>query len=384
MAESPNGIVAPRDVTFGIDDPGLQLENGRFLAPVTLRYEAYGQLNADRSNVILVVHAFSGDAHAAGLHAPTDQHPGWWEEMIGPGRAFDTNRYYVLCSNVIGGCQGSTGPGSINPAGGKPYGLSFPVITIGDMVAAQRMLLHHLGIRRLYAVAGGSMGGMQVLEWAVRYPEMVERAVVLASTARLNAQGIAFNAVGRNAIMSDPAWNNGDYYGGPQPARGLAIARMVGHITYLSSESMRMKFGRRLQEGDGFALDHADRFAVESYLAYQGEKFVDRFDANSYIYLTKAMDYFDLAAAYGGLEAAFRRCSAEFLVISYSSDWLFPTEQSKEIVYALARTGREVSFTEINSPYGHDSFLLEHELQSELIAAFLDREPSAVQQGTTP
>lgn len=373
MAESPNGIVTYQDFTFGTANDGLTLESGRILAPITLRYELYGTLNADRSNVIMVEHAFSGDAHAAGLHSPSDAHPGWWEEMIGPGRAFDTDRFCVLCSNVIGGCQGSTGPGSVNPATGRPYGLAFPVITIGDMVEAQHRLLQHLGIGRLYAIVGGSMGGMQVLEWSVRYPQMVARAIVLASTTKLNAQGIAFNAVGRNAIMSDPDWRNGDYYGQSVPARGLAIARMVGHITYLSSESMRMKFGRRLQERDGFALDHADQFAVESYLAYQGEKFVDRFDANSYIYISKAMDYYDLAAAYGGLDGALGRCTAHFLVISYSSDWLFPTEQSKEIVYSLARTGGEVSFTEIRSPYGHDSFLLEHELQSELIAAFLKR-----------
>lgn len=365
------GIVQPQNLMLPLPSDGMALENGRYLREVSVQYETYGRRSANHDNVILVLHAFSGDAHAAGFHSEQDRHPGWWDDMIGPGKAFDTERFFVICTNVVGGCSGTTGPGSLNPETGTPYGLSFPVITIGDMVEAQRRLIDALGIRRLYAVAGGSMGGMQALEWAVRFPEMVERAIVLASTARLNSQGIAFNAVGRNAIMSDPNWNNGNYYNGPQPAQGLAIARMVGHITYLSSESMRQKFGRRFQNGvpGNLALD--DQFEVESYLSYQGEKFVDRFDANSYIYLTKAMDYYDLAGAWGSMEAAMDRVQASMLVLSYSSDWLFPTEQSKEIVYALARTGKDVSFNEIQSPYGHDSFLLEASLQSELITAFL-------------
>lgn len=371
MQPNPTGVVTPEQISLPLDD-GLRLEMGGMLPEVVVQFERYGPLNEARDNVILILHAFSGDAHAAGVHRPDDRYPGWWDDMIRPGGAFDTTRYHVICSNVLGGCQGTTGPGSINPATGRPYGIAFPAITIGDMVDVQRHLLAQLGIDRLYAIAGGSMGGMQALEWTVRYPDMVERAIVLASTARLNAQGIAFNAVGRNAIMSDPYWSNGDYYDGPQPAQGLAVARMVGHITYLSSESMRRKFGRRRQGEDDQVVRADDQFAVESYLAYQGEKFVDRFDANSYIYLTRAMDWFDLAAPFNGdLDSALSRTRASFLVLSYSSDWLFPTEQSKEIVYALARNGKDVSFNEISSPYGHDSFLLEASLQSELIAAFL-------------
>ncbi len=371
MIQSPNGVVIPRTVTLQLDQGGFVLESGKTLPEVTVRYEMYGEINQAGDNVILLLHAFSGDAHAAGLHHDADRYPGWWDDMIGSGNAFDTDRFCVICSNVLGGCQGTTGPGSTNPQTGQPWGMTFPVITIGDMVDVQYRLLRQIGVNTLYAVAGGSMGGMQALEWAVRFPDMVQRAVVLASTARLNAQGIAFNAVGRNAIVSDPAWNGGNYYDGPHPTRGLAIARMVGHITYLSSESMRLKFGRRLQNADGAKLDLEDQFAVESYLEYQGEKFVDRFDANSYIYLTKAMDYFDLASSWGGLDAAMARTRSRFLVLSYTSDWLFPTDQSKEVVYALARAGKDVSFNEVVSPYGHDSFLLEATLQRELIRAFL-------------
>ncbi|MFW6329834.1 MAG: homoserine O-acetyltransferase MetX, partial [Alkalispirochaetaceae bacterium] len=316
MATSPNGIVQYQDVDLALPGEGLLLDSGKQFGPITVRYERYGEVNRDGSNVILVLHAFSGDAHAAGLHSPGDSHPGWWEEMIGPGRALDTNRYCVICTNVLGGCQGTTGPGSTNPETGEPYALTFPIITIRDMTNVQRLLLEQLGIERLYAVIGGSMGGMNALDWAVAYPEQVERAIVLASTARSGAQSIAFNAVGRNAIMSDPRWNEGRYYGGETPSRGLAIARMVGHITYLSNESMGMKFGRRLQERDGFGFTFTDQFAVESYLEYQGDKFVDRFDANSYIYLTKAMDYFDLSERYGSLDEAFGRTRARFLILS--------------------------------------------------------------------
>jgi homoserine O-acetyltransferase len=371
MSEPSVGIVSPQRIRLGLPAEGLLLESGATLQEVEVEYETYGTLSDERNSVVLILHAFSGDAHAAGYHSSEERHPGWWDDMIGPGKAFDTNRFYVICSNVLGGCRGTTGPGSINPETAAPWGLSFPVITIGDMVEVQYRLVRALGIERLYAVAGGSMGGMQAIEWAVRYPEVVERAIVLASTSRLNSQGIAFNAVGRNAIMSDPDWNGGNYYGGPPPARGLAIARMVGHITYLSSESMRLKFGRRFQTGRPGGLAFDDQFAVESYLSHQGEKFVDRFDANSYIYLTKAMDYYDLAGSWGGMSTAMERVAGSLLVLSYSSDWLFPTEQSKEIVYALARAGKDVSFNEIQSPYGHDSFLLEASLQSELITAFL-------------
>ncbi len=368
---SPSGIVPEHDFALTGDDTPFHLEGGRTLTNVNVRYETYGNLNDDRSNAILVLHAFSGDAHAAGLHHPDDPTAGWWDLMIGPGRALDTNRYFVISSNVLGSCSGTTGPSSTDPDTGQRYAMRFPFVTIGDMVRLQHQLVTHLGIERLFAVVGGSMGGMQALDWAVRYPHAMKRVVLLATTAQLSAQAIAFNEVGRNAIMSDPLWENGDYYDGPVPARGLAVARMIGHITYLSSESMRMKFGRRLQRGDAFAFDANDQFAVESYLAYQGEKFVDRFDANSYIYLSRAMDYFDLSVRYPHLEGAFAATRAAFLVISYSSDWLFTTAQSKEIVYALARAGRDVSYTEIDSPYGHDAFLLEHEIQSELVARFL-------------
>lgn len=365
------GIVTPQQFSFDMGGEGFVLESGDRLPDVTVQYETYGELAPNRDNGILVFHAFSGDAHAAGYHTPEDRRPGWWDELIGPGRAFDTDRYFVICSNVLGGCRGTTGPGSIDPETGRPWGLSFPLVTIADMVRVQKELVTHLGIDRLYAVAGGSMGGMQALEWAVRFPSMVERCIVIAATSRLSAQGIAFNAVGRNAIMSDPNWNRGNYYDGEVPSRGLAVARMIGHITYLSSESMRAKFGRRMQNGDGPVRAFDDQFAVESYLEYQGEKFVEHFDANTYIYLSKAMDHYDLAGEWEGFENAFREVQASFLVLSYSSDWLFTTEQSKEIVYALARAGKEVSFNEINSPYGHDSFLLEYSLQSELISAFL-------------
>lgn len=366
------GIVTPQDYTFGSTGEGIELESGTRFGPVTVRYETYGTLNAERSNAILVAHAFSGDAHAAGYHSPNDHHAGWWDSMIGPGKAFDTTRYFVICSNVLGGCQGSTGPGSINPETGKPYGLSFPVITIDDMVKVQCKLINHLGIERLYAVAGGSMGGMQALEWAVRYPERMRSVIIMAATSRLSAQAIAFNAVGRNAIVSDEYWNGGNYYDGDPPARGLAIARMVGHITYLSEQAMGIKFGRRLQARADFGFDFEDQFQVESYLEYQGDKFVDRFDANSYIYLSKATDYYDLGARFNGLEHAVAGCSSKFLIVSFSSDWLYPPYQSKEIVFAMMRQGVDVSYVELESSYGHDAFFLEIERQAPLVSSFLE------------
>lgn len=365
------GIVQEQDLLFGPPGDGVLLENGRSFGPVTVRYETYGSLNAERSNAVLILHAFTGDAHAAGYHTPESKHPGWWDDMIGPGKPFDTRKYFVICSNVLGGCRGTTGPSSIDPETGKPFGLSFPVITIRDMVNVQKRLVEHLGIQRLLAVAGGSMGGMQALEWSVAYPEMVASSIVLASTARLTAQGIAFNAVGRNAIMSDARFQSGNYYEAELPAQGLSIARMVGHITYLSDESMGMKFGRKLQERAAYGFDFADQFQVESYLEYQGDKFVDRFDANSYIYLSKAMDYYDLGERYGGLEQAAARISAKVLVISFTSDWLYPPYQAKEIVFALMKAEKDVSYTELNSPYGHDSFLLETERQGRIISSFL-------------
>jgi len=337
-----------------------------------LAYESYGELNQDKSNAILIHHAFSGDAHVAGYHSKEDKYPGWWDEMVGPGKPFDTDKYFIICSNVLGGCQGSTGPGSEDPETGRPYGMNFPVVTIGDMVKAQEKLISHLGIEKLFAVAGGSMGGMQALQWTIQYPDRVKHALVLASTTRLTAQGIAFNAVGRNAIMSDSNWNGGDYYQKDIPRQGLSIARMVGHITYLSDESMRMKFGRKLQTKEDFSLEHSDQFAVESYLEYQGNKFVDRFDANSYIYISKAMDYFDLESPHGALHLTFASSQAKYLIISYSSDWLFPTYQSKEMVYALMKAQNEVSFIDLDSPYGHDAFLLESERQGKIIRSYLE------------
>ncbi|MBV9443453.1 MAG: homoserine O-acetyltransferase, partial [Acidobacteriaceae bacterium] len=350
--------------------PALPLDCGVTLMNVDVAYETYGELNADGTNAILILHAFSGDAHAAGINR--EGQPGWWSSMIGPGLAFDTDRYFVISSNVLGGCRGSTGPGSINPATGKQYGMAFPVITIADMVRLQKMLVDHLGITRLLAVAGGSMGGMQALEWAVAYPDSVAAAIPIAATSRHSAQQIAFNEVGRQAIMSDPDWNGGDYYDAKPPARGLAVARMVGHITYMSDASMREKFGRRLRDKDAFGFDFSVDFEVESYLRYRGSQFVNRFDANSYLYITKAMDYFDLSAGYGCLAARFNGARARFLILSFTSDWLYPTYQSLETVSALRSRNIDVAFCELNSNYGHDAFLLETTEQSEMITGFLD------------
>ena len=335
--------------------PSITLDCGAILAPVEVAYETYGSLNAAKTNAILVEHAFSGDAHAAG-------EGGWWDNMIGPGKAFDTDRYFVICSNVLGGCRGTTGPSSINPDTGCPWAMSFPAVSIADMVRLQKMLIDHLGIPRLLAVAGGSMGGMQALEWAVAYPEQVAAAIPIATTARHSAQQIAFNEVGRQAIMADPEWNGGNYYGGRPPARGLAVARMVGHITYMSDESMRQKFGRRLSA--------PDKFEVESYLQYRGSKFVDRFDANSYIYITRAIDSFDLTER-GTLASLFERIRTRFLVISFTSDWLYPSYQSQEIVSALRSRNCDVAYCNLEAHYGHDAFFVEVEQQSEIVRGFL-------------
>ena len=349
----------------------LSLDNGSQLAPVDVAYQSYGELNEDRSNAVLILHAFTGDAHAAGISPETGK-PGWWDSMIGPGKAFDTDKYFVICSNVLGGCRGTTGPSSINPKTGKPYAMTFPVITIADMVRLQKLLLDHLGIKRLVAVAGGSMGAMQALQWAVSYPDMVAAAIPIAGTWRHSAQQIAFNEVGRQAIMADPDWNGGDYYGGKGPARGLAVARMVGHITYMSDESMREKFGRRLREKQGFGFDFEIDFEVESYLRYRGSQFVDRFDANSYLYISKALDYFDVTNGSGSLPAALEHVTARFLLISFTSDWLYPSYQSQEIVNALRSRNRDVAYCELSSNYGHDAFLLEVGEQTEVVRGFLD------------
>ncbi|NLF02758.1 MAG: homoserine O-acetyltransferase [Anaerolineales bacterium] len=363
------GLVEPQSWTF--DNPPLELDCGRMLGPVTQAYQTYGQLSPERDNAILIFHALSGDAHVAGYHTPEDRKPGWWDIMVGPGKPFDTSKYLIICVNVVGGCKGSTGPSSPNPETGKPYGLSFPIVTIGDMVKAQKRLIDHLGIERLLAVAGGSMGGMMALDWAVRYPSSTASVLAIATSARLNAQGIAFNEVGRQAIMADPSWQGGDYYDGTQPHAGLAIARMVGHITYLSEEQMRAKFGRRLQERESFGYDFETEFQVESYLRYQGDSFVRRFDANSYLYITKALDYFDVANGHGSLVQALEPVLAEFLVVSFSSDWLYPTPQAKELVKALQANGVPTTFLEIQNAYGHDAFLLPSEELSATVTSFL-------------
>lgn len=366
------GIVETQYFTFAEPPNELQLECGRKLGPVTLAYETYGQLNSQRSNAILVVHALSGDAHVAGRHDASDRKPGWWDNMVGPGKAFDTDRYFIICSNCVGGCKGSTGPASINPATSKPYALDFPMVTIGDMVRAQKELVDHFGIDQLACVVGGSMGGMQVLQWMVAYPERVRLAIPIATTARLSPQAIAFDAVGRHAIMADPNWNDGNYYGEQVPSRGLGIARMIGHITYLSDASMHEKFGRDLQDKVTPDYDFVTEFQVESYLSYQGDEFVKRFDANSYLYLSKAMDYFDLSQPSGELRKGLSSVRAASLVVSFSSDWLFPSYMSKEIVSALRRNNVDVSYAEIQSDYGHDAFLLEADTLGRLITNFLE------------
>jgi homoserine O-acetyltransferase/O-succinyltransferase len=359
--------VDTQQVTFD----SISLDSGATLSPVEVAYETYGQLNEKRSNAILILHAFSGDAHAAGVSRESGQ-PGWWDNMIGPGKGFDTNKYFVICSNVLGGCRGTTGPSSIDPTTGKPYGGSFPGITIADMVRLQKKLIDHLGIEKLLAVAGGSMGGMQALQWAVSYPEAVAAALPIASTARHSAMQIAFNEVGRQAIMADPDWNGGNYYEGALPGRGLSVARMVGHITYMSDESMRQKFGRRFRDKDGPGFDFSADFEVESYLRYRGSQFVTRFDANSYLYITKAMDYFDLTAGKQSLAAALEAAKARFLVISFTSDWLYPSYQSLEIVSALRGRNQDVAYCELPSNYGHDAFLVEVGEQTDLVRGFLD------------
>ena len=357
---------------FKIEEP-IKLESGRELKQAEVAYETYGELNERKDNAILLLHALTGDAHAAGYHEG-DKKPGWWDDMVGSGKAFDTDKYFVICSNMLGGCMGTTGPNSINPDTGKEYGLSFPVITIEDVVKVQKKLIDFLGVKKL-CVAGGSMGGMQALEWALSYDDIVSHVIVIASTTKLSAQSIGFNAIGRNAILSDPNFNNGNYYNGEKPERGLAIARMVGHITYLCEEAMHDKFARRFQDKDSPNFDFGIDFEVDSYLEHQGQTFVDRFDANSYLYITKAVDYFDVARKYGSLEEAFKDTTAKYLVISFSSDWLFPSSQSKELCGALMRNKKDVSYCEIQSPCGHDAFLLEYETQTKIIKSFLKEQP---------
>jgi homoserine O-acetyltransferase len=348
----------------------ISLESGATLSPVEVAYETYGTLNAAKTNAILILHAFSGDAHAAGVGRENGK-PGWWDSMIGPGKAFDTDQYFMICSNVLGGCQGTTGPGSLNPETGRPYGMAFPVITIADMVRLQKMLVDSFGVTKLLAVAGGSMGGMQALQWAASYPEMVRSVIPIATTARHSAQQIAFNEVARQAIMADPDWSGGDYYDKQPPARGLAIARMVGHITYMSDESMREKFGRRLRDKEKFGFDFSIDFEVESYLRYRGKQFVNRFDANSYLYITKAEDYFDLSTGATSWQSAFDGTDTRFLVISFTSDWLYPSYQSQEIVRVLRRRNLDIAYCDLQSNYGHDAFLVDVVEQTDVVRGFL-------------
>ncbi|CCG42589.1 Homoserine O-acetyltransferase (Homoserine O-trans-acetylase) (Homoserine transacetylase) (HTA) [Magnetospirillum molischianum DSM 120] len=369
-------------VELGLDRP-IRLDCGVELGPVTVAYRTYGHLNADRSNAILICHALTGDHHVADPHPITGK-PGWWVDLVGPGRLLDTDRYFLICSNVLGGCMGTTGPAEIDPATGRPWGLSFPVITIGDMVEVQARLIDHLGIDQLFCVIGGSMGGMQVLEWAHSHPERVFAAIPIASAARHSAQNIAFNEVGRQAIMADPDWCDGDYQShGLRPKRGLAVARMAAHITYLSEPALHQKFGRNLQNREHITYGFDADFQVESYLRHQGSTFVDRFDANSYLFITRAMDYFDLAAENGGVLAnAFRGTRTRFCVVSFSSDWLFPTPESRAVVHALNAVAANVSFVEILSDKGHDAFLLDEPEFHATLAGFLDG--AAAHRGLPP
>ncbi|MDX2289297.1 MAG: homoserine O-acetyltransferase [Hyphomicrobiaceae bacterium] len=346
-------------VDFPASEP-LQLDCGRNLGPFRIAYKTYGAMNADKSNAVLVCHALTGDQYVASPH-PITRKEGWWKTLIGPGLPIDTNRFFVICSNILGGCMGSTGPASLDPATGRPFGLDFPVITIGDMVDAQARLIDHLGIDQLFCVIGGSMGGMQVLEWASRYSDRVFSCAPIATAPWHSAQNIAFHEVGRQAVMADPDWEKGDYYAHDKvPRRGLAVARMAAHITYLSEEALHEKFGRRLQGGADRTFSFGADFQIESYLRHQGSTFVDRFDANSYLYITRAMDYFDMAAEHGDvLAGAFRGTKTRFCVVSFTSDWLYPPRESREIVQALNAVAANVSYVEIDSTKGHDAFLLE-------------------------
>jgi homoserine O-acetyltransferase len=372
------GTVETKYYTFGDQKTEVILEYGKKLDSITLAYETYGKLNEQKSNAILVLHALSGDAHAAGFHKG-DKRAGWWDSLIGPGKALDTKKYFVICSNVLGGCRGSTGPSTINPKTEKPYGTEFPIITIKDMVNAQYSLINRLGVDNLLTVIGGSMGGMQVLQWMVSYPENIRSAIPIATTMKHSPQQIAFNEVGRQAIMGDHNWNNGDYYGGLPPDKGLAVARMIGHVTYMSEVSMAEKFGRRLKNHGTWLKFGAD-FEVEGYLQHRGDNFVKRFDANSYLYITKAIDYFNILNG-KRLSDIFKGLKAKVLVLAFKSDWLYPAYQSREIVKACKLAGVDATYCEINSTYGHDAFLLEVKEETHLIKNFL-RTVSNGQGGT--
>ncbi|MEJ2354900.1 MAG: homoserine O-acetyltransferase [candidate division WOR-3 bacterium] len=375
MTEKNLGIVETKYFTLAEPPNELKLESGKKLGPIAVAYETYGKPNKERSNAVLITHAFSGDAHAAGYHKGEEK-PGWWDSMIGPGKAFDTDKYYIICSNVLGGCGGTTGPSSENPKTGKPYGLDFPLVSINDMVNLQIKLLDHLEIKKLLTVAGGSMGGMQALSWLAKHPEKIKSAIIIASAIKHSPQQIAFDEVGRLSIISDPAWNDGNYYGKEIPARGLALARMVGHITYMSDKSMMEKFGRRIRnvkERHKFNTG----FEIENYLHYRGSSFVERFDANSYLYITKAIDCYD-ASEGKNLSELLHGIKAKVMVIAFKSDWLYPKYQSKEIVKACKVARIDTTSCEIESTYGHDAFLLEIEEETELIKHFLAKVVQAV------
>lgn len=373
LSDSGVGIVAPRQVAV-CEPPGeLHLQSGRILGPIDVCFETYGRLSPSADNSVLVCHALSGDAHAAGILGPDDRRPGWWDPMIGPGRGIDTDRYFVVCVNVLGGCQGTTGPASTNPRTGKPYGMKFPIITVRDMVRVQARVLDLLGIERLLCAIGGSMGGMQALEWAVRHPDRVRSVIPISTTGASSPLCIGFNKIGRRAIMTDPNWKGGEYYGGEPPRDGLAIARMIGHLTFMSDASMRRKFGRRISGREGIYAFTA-QYDVERYLHYNGYKFPDRFDANSYLYLTKALDTFDLGDGFaGGMEEALSQIRARVRFVTFTSDWLYPPEDSRVIEGILRRLGKDVEHVSVESDYGHDAFLVEVDHYARRISEFLDR-----------
>ena len=380
--DHPNSVgwTVAKTVRVATADKPLKLELGGQIGPVDVEYETYGELSAAKDNAVLILHALSGDAHVAGWDKNAEasgrawrtRKPGWWDTMIGPGKPLDTKKYFVIGANFLGSCYGTTGPSSLNPATGKPYGLAFPLVTVGDWVKLQAQLLDKLGIPRLLAVVGGSLGGQQALEWGLAFPQRVEKCIVLAASARLSAQGLAFNAVGRYSILNDPHFQGGDYYGARQPNSGLAAARMLAHITYLSEEGMHEKFGRRASERKaGFGVE----FEVESYLNYQGRSFVERFDANSYLYISRAMDYYDAAAQWGGgdLVTACQRLKSEVMVVSFSSDWLYPPAHCRDLALAFSRNGRTVTYVEVPSRYGHDAFLVETKPVGDLLRNFLSK-----------
>ncbi len=367
--DQPVGIVTTEYATF---ERELPLESGRLLGPLTLAYETYGHLDPSRTNAILVTHAWTGDAHAAGRHTPEDRKPGWWDDMIGPGKVLDTNRYFVICSNVIGSCGGSTGPTSLNPRTGRPYGLSFPVVMVRDMVRAQKLLVERLGLDSLLAVIGGSMGAMQALEWGVLYPETVRSIIPIAGTGSTSPMAIALNALARQAIFNDPLWKRGNYKPEHPPADGLALARAVGHISFLSDTSMNLKFGRRFSARDGM-FDFFGQFEVERYLVYNGRNFIDRFDTNAFLYLAKALDLYDVAWNFANREEALSRIDCPSLWFAFSSDWLYPPRQTEDLVAQLGKLAKPVEYHLVQSDYGHDSFLIEPEKFTPRISAFLDR-----------